>query len=234
MVYVVERYLPGLSRSDFLRRLAELEQATQEANEGPAVRYLGSTIVIGDEACFCEFEASSETAVAEANRRAGLSFDRIVPAVTVNPTNPESRRIQMSNPTAVSIPTRLRHRWPYAAVAALLAAASTAAVLVISTGTDSSTTSVEHATTPSVKAPSVNARVQALSQMSPKQIAAAFGTEPVTPKQTPYVRALSQMSPKQIAAAFGTEPVSPNLTPYTRALSQMTPAQIAAGFGNQR
>jgi hypothetical protein len=234
MVYVVERYLPGLSRSDFLRRLAELEQVTQKQGERPAVRYLGSTIVIGDEACFCEFEAPSETAVAEANRRAGLSFDRIVPAVTVNPTNPESRRIQMSNPTAASVPMRLRHRWPYAAGAALLAAASTAAVLAISTGTDSSTTSIKHATTPSVKAPSVNARVQALSEMSPRQIAAAFGTEQIAPKVTQYARALSQMSPKQIAAAFGTDPVTPKLTPYVRAISSMTPRQIAAAFGNQR
>jgi Protein of unknown function (DUF4242) len=205
MVYVVERYLPGLSRSDFLRRLAELEQATQKQGVEPAVRYLGSTIVIGDEACFCEFEASSETAVAEVNRSAGLAFDRIVPAVTVNPTNSDPRRIQMSNPTTATMPMRVRHRWPYAALAALLAAASTAAVLVIGSGTDSSTTGAQRAKAPSVTAPAVNARVRALSQMSPKQIAAGFGTEAASPRQTPYVRALSQMSPKQIAAAFGNQ-----------------------------
>ena len=78
MVYVVERYLPGLSRSDLLQGLSRLEQASE-------VRYLGSTIVLGDEACFCQFEGPSEAAVAEANRMAGLSFDRIVPAVTVLP-----------------------------------------------------------------------------------------------------------------------------------------------------
>jgi hypothetical protein len=227
MVYVVERYLPGLSRSDFLRRLAELERTTQEGNEGSVVRYLGSTIVIGDEACFCEFEASSETAVAEANRRAGLSFDRIVPAVSVTPTNSEPRRVQMSTPTTVSVPMRLRHRWPYAAVAALLAAASTAAVLVISTGTDTSTSRVENTTAPSIKAPSVNPRVQALSEMSPKQIAAAFGTSGISPRVSPYAQALSAMSPAQIAAGFGTDEQSP----YVRALSSLTPAQIAAGFG---
>ena len=49
------------------------------------VRYLGSTIVLGDEACYCEFEGPSEAAVAEANRTVGLPFDRIVPAVTVTP-----------------------------------------------------------------------------------------------------------------------------------------------------
>ena len=86
MVYVVERYLPGLSRSDLLRRLSELERATEGLRTvSPAVRYLGSTIVLEDEACFCQFEGPSRAAVAEANRRAGLSFDRIVPAVTVQP-----------------------------------------------------------------------------------------------------------------------------------------------------
>ena len=78
MVYVVERYLPGLCRSDLLQGLSRLEQESE-------VRYLGSTIVLDDEACFCQFEGPSEAAVAEANRRAGLSFDRIVSAVTVLP-----------------------------------------------------------------------------------------------------------------------------------------------------
>jgi Nickel responsive protein SCO4226-like len=84
MVYVVERYLPGLSRSDLLHGLSRLEQESE-------VRYLGSTIVLGDEACFCQFEGPSEAAVADANRRAGLSFDRIVPAVTVLPMKGELR-----------------------------------------------------------------------------------------------------------------------------------------------
>ena len=48
-------------------------------------RYLGSTIVLSDEACVC-ISAASPEAVAKANRRAGLTFDRIVPAVTVAPT----------------------------------------------------------------------------------------------------------------------------------------------------
>jgi hypothetical protein len=78
MVYVVERYLPGLLRSDLLRGLSRIE-ATNE------VRYLGSTIVLADEACYCRFDGPSEAAVAEINRRAGLSFDRIVPAITVKP-----------------------------------------------------------------------------------------------------------------------------------------------------
>ena len=76
MVYVVERYLPGLSRSDLLHELARLERTQELPYEAGEVRYLGSTIVLGDEACYCRFEGPTEAAVAEANRRAGLSFDR--------------------------------------------------------------------------------------------------------------------------------------------------------------
>lgn len=85
MVFVVERYLPGLSHSDLLHELAMLERSQELRDETRVVRYLGSTIVLGDEACYCRFEGPTEAAVAEANRRAGLSFDRIVPAVTVTP-----------------------------------------------------------------------------------------------------------------------------------------------------
>ena len=70
MAYVVERYLPGLSRTDLLPGLSKLECAIEEhRSEGPAVRYLGSTIALSDEGCFCHFEGPSEKAVAGANRR---------------------------------------------------------------------------------------------------------------------------------------------------------------------
>jgi hypothetical protein len=85
MVYVVERYLPGLVKGELLCSLERLKHITGELrNEGIPVRYLGSTIVLGDEACFCHFEGT-EAAIAEANRRAGMSFDRIVAAVAVRP-----------------------------------------------------------------------------------------------------------------------------------------------------
>jgi hypothetical protein len=80
VVYVVERYLPGVSRITLERQLERLAQVTR----GTPVEYLGSTIVLEDEACFCQFEAPSEEAVAEANRRAGIPFDRIVGAVAVS------------------------------------------------------------------------------------------------------------------------------------------------------
>ena len=84
MVYVVERYLPGLVRSDLLRGLSRLEQLEQ-TEAGHTVRYLGSTIVLDDEACYCRFEGPDKATVADVNRRAGLDFDRIVRAVTVKP-----------------------------------------------------------------------------------------------------------------------------------------------------
>lgn len=88
MVYVVERYLPGVSRAELERGLERLQRATR----GTAVRYLGSTIVPDDEACFCQFEAPSEEAVADANRCAGLPFDRIVSAVAVSSTTASEGR----------------------------------------------------------------------------------------------------------------------------------------------
>jgi hypothetical protein len=84
MVYVVERYLPGLVSSELLRSLQQLERVAGGSGDAP-VRYLGSTIVPGDEACFCEFDGPSEASVAEVNRRAGLPFNRIVLAVIVSP-----------------------------------------------------------------------------------------------------------------------------------------------------
>jgi uncharacterized protein DUF4242 len=85
VVYVVERYLPGLDQRRLLRMLGKLGEVTQELRiEGTHVRYLGSTIVPDDEACFCQFEGASAAAVAEANERAGVPFARIVAAVTVS------------------------------------------------------------------------------------------------------------------------------------------------------
>jgi hypothetical protein len=250
MVYVVERYLPGLTRSNLLGTLADLERATEELRHGPTVRYLGSTIVIGDEACFCQFEAVSEGAVAEANRRAGLSFDRIVPAVTVSPTQQFNQgRSQMNASTTVPVRIRLRRRWPFVAVAALLAAGCTVAVLAISTGSNTTENATPSGAASSrVKGPSATSSaqeqryVEAISSMTPAQLAAAFGTGGFattgpSAAERQYVKAISSMTPAQIAAAFGTGDVGATVSSakerqYVKAISSMTPAQISAAFGS--
>jgi hypothetical protein len=242
MVYVVERYLPGLTRSNLLGTLADLERATADLSEGPAVRYLGSTIVIGDEACFCQFEATSEGDVAEANRRAGLSFDRIVPAVTVRPT--QRRTLMNVKTTTVSMPVRLRRSWPYAIAAAALAALAMIAVLVIGSGT--STT--ESGSSPSVAAPSPQTQgyAEAIASLTPKQIAAAFGTgsvgsarlSPAGKQGQERVSGLASLSPKQIAAAFGTGGLGGqgqgSGEKRVKELSSLSPEEIAAAFGTGR
>jgi hypothetical protein len=79
MVYVVERYLPGLDQHALRRSPARLAGATANT----PVTHLCSTIVPADEACFCQFEGPSAEVVADANRRAGVPFDRLVDAVAV-------------------------------------------------------------------------------------------------------------------------------------------------------
>jgi hypothetical protein len=86
VVYVVERYMPGVPGPEIERALVPLAPATEQMrSEGTAVFWRGSVFVPRDEVCFCHFDAPSEAAVAEANRRARVAFDRIVRAVAVTP-----------------------------------------------------------------------------------------------------------------------------------------------------
>lgn len=201
MVYVVERYLPGLARSDLLRGLSRLECSDESRRVGSA-RYLGSTIVIQDEACFCQFEAPSAAAVAEANRRAGLTFDRIVPAVTIRPTEGESG---MSTHTTISMPVRLRRGRVVVLVVAVIAAAAIAAVIVAA-GSRSHPQPVNTSLSASEQR-----YVDAISAMSKEELSAAFGTASatassteLTPNERRYVEGITALTYAQLAAAFGT------------------------------
>jgi hypothetical protein len=82
--FMVERYLPGMecvALREAVRRAAAVAAAMTD--EGVPVRYLGSTFVPDEEACFCRFEGRDAEAVREANERAGLPFWRVVGAVFV-------------------------------------------------------------------------------------------------------------------------------------------------------
>ena len=111
MVYVVERYLPGLTRADLLPGLSRLEPVIEELRgEGSLVRYLGSTIVLEDEACFCEFEdprrpRSPRPTAERACRSTGSSRPCSF--------NPYHRSDEMSISTSIPQTTRRRRFHPW-------------------------------------------------------------------------------------------------------------------------
>lgn len=53
--------------------------------EGNVVRYIRTTFVPGESHCMCLFDAANETLVREANEKAQLPYNRIVPAMELTP-----------------------------------------------------------------------------------------------------------------------------------------------------
>ena len=217
MVYVVERYLPGLSRADLLPGLSRLESVTEDmCGEGSVVRYLGSTIVLGDEACFCHFDGPSEAAVAAANRRAGLPFSRIVPALLVNSNH---RRGEMSVSTSIPKTAPRGRSHPFVLVVALAAVIAVAA-WAIATHTGGHKTRPTNRGIPteasvlSSLTPQQRQYVLGIVALTPAESRAAFGTDlpsgdhswttSLTAGERRYVRAIASMSVSELASAFGT------------------------------
>jgi hypothetical protein len=241
MVYVVERYLPGLNRSELLRGLLRLEQGSEEAEYRTEVRYLDSTIVLRDEACFCRFEGPSSDAVAEVNRQAGLPFHRIVPAVTVHPKGAEMS-VSPSIPATVEI-QRGRFIGLVAAVA-VAAAAVTWIVVAFAFDSGSSTTASS-----SVQARAIG---NPLPPASPHFRVAGGPDSAVTPGYDPQtVPSVMALTPAELAAgALGTgyalptvqsrpttasilASMSPETRKYTKAILNLTFTQLAAGAAGQ-
>jgi uncharacterized protein DUF4242 len=237
MVYVVERYLPGLHRSDLLRGLLRLEQGSEEGNRGANVRYLGSTIVLRDEACFCQFEGPSLDAVAEVNRQAGLPFDRIVAAVTVNPKGAEMS-ISPSIPATVEIK---RGRFIGLVAAVAVAAAAVTWILVayaFDNGSSTATPSTVQARAIVNPLPPASLHARVVAGPDSTQSAAADGRS---------VSWLMSLTPERLAdGALGTgyalpaakggttlasvlASMSPQTRQYTKAIMRLTFAQLAAG-----
>jgi hypothetical protein len=252
MVFVVERYLPGLSRADLLPRLSRLEPVIEELRgDGSLVRYLGSAIVLEDEACFCQFEGSSVTAVAEANRRADLPFDRIVPAVLVQPTR---RSDEMSVSTSIPKTAVRRRSQLLAAVAAIATvvalAVSALATHVVGSGTPSARSAAPtQASVLRSLSPAAREYVVSIASMTPVEARAAFGTSltsvagrggdaqavqpdaptlasvlrSLTPRERRYVLGIAALTPLQLWAAFGTT----STPPATRGKTASTNASSA-------
>jgi hypothetical protein len=82
--FVVERFWPGVT-------LGQLEAALERAaivggaldDEGRHVTHAHCTLIPEDETVVCVFEAETAQDVAELNRRAEFSFDRIAEAVSL-------------------------------------------------------------------------------------------------------------------------------------------------------
>jgi hypothetical protein len=90
--YLVEGYRPGVP-VEALRQAAErLRAAADEmSREGKPVRYVRSTIVPRDESCLFLVAAASEGLVRETYARAGVQFERISTAISVEEVDPERR-----------------------------------------------------------------------------------------------------------------------------------------------
>ena len=240
MVYVVERYLPGLSRSDLLHGLSRLEQA--ERNTAPAVRYLGSTIVLEDEACFCQFEGPSEAAVAEANRKAGLSFSRIVPAVTVNSFERRSP-MSVSTPVPATIEMRRSRLLGLVAGVAAVACAATWGVLAFAVNTGSGSASAASVSAPAAASDEQRAAFDQFAKSisgtaQAQQAAAVLHALGLNAKDKEYVQAITSLSHDEQAAAFGGPgavldalQLDPMDRLYVMGITSMTPIQQAAAFG---
>ena len=69
--------------------------------------------------------------------------------------------------------------------------------------------------------------VDGIVAMSPRQLAATFGTVPTASQQ--YVDGIVAMSPRQLAATFGTVPTASQQ--YVDGIVAMSPRQLAATFG---
>jgi hypothetical protein len=80
--FLAELYLPATSPGGTAEAVARARGAAEElARDGDLLRFLRIIFVPDDETCFAAYEAATPEAVAEAGRRAGLEFERIVAAV---------------------------------------------------------------------------------------------------------------------------------------------------------
>lgn len=80
--FVIERYAPGLTLEAMKADEGRVRTAAAAMTRaGRRVRYVGSIVIADEETAFSVFEADDAEAVAEANRRASVPFDRVVPIV---------------------------------------------------------------------------------------------------------------------------------------------------------
>ncbi len=79
--FLVEHFWPDVTEAEFR---AATDRVRASTGELAGLRLLYSTFVPADEAAFCVFDADSADVVAEAYRRAGVRFERILDALEVD------------------------------------------------------------------------------------------------------------------------------------------------------
>lgn len=83
--YLVEHYQAGADVDELTRSASRVREAVaQMEREGRPVRYLSSTIVGADSYLASVLEALDEDVAGEAFRRAGIRFERISAAITMD------------------------------------------------------------------------------------------------------------------------------------------------------
>lgn len=77
--YLVERHVPGITPEQLAAAALSAKSTTAAmTQEGTPVQYLRSTVIPGEEKCFCLFAGPSADAVRTENDRAQLPYERIV------------------------------------------------------------------------------------------------------------------------------------------------------------
>jgi hypothetical protein len=201
------------------------------------VRYLGSTVVLEDEACFCQFEGPTEAAVAEANRRAGLPFDRIVSAVTVQPERRETMSVSATIPPTVQI-RRGRFIGLVCGVAAVAAAVTWA---VYALGVDNGSGQAQ-ASTPAQPAV-VSSPIPMTGYLDgitshPSVVRQPSVVSSLNPTERRYIEGITSLTPLERAAAFGRPggvldvlKLDPASRRYVEGVMSLSNAERAAAFG---
>lgn len=83
-VFLVERYVPGLTRDEVTALATRLERCARRIRQnGTPVSWIGSAALLGEETTFCLFRAPSRDAVLAVNEVASAPFERIIEAVYV-------------------------------------------------------------------------------------------------------------------------------------------------------
>jgi hypothetical protein len=83
-IFVIERYLPGLTPPQVTELADRLVTGSRRVRRsGVSVSWLGSTALLGEETTFCLFRAPSREAVLAVNELAFAPYERIIEALYV-------------------------------------------------------------------------------------------------------------------------------------------------------